>query len=964
MAEQRKLNIPRYDTDGEEIREEGTAESPSAGQRLRGAASEANARFSRNRQQRRQRRQEAPQRQRAAADRADRRDQRQTKRDARQIYDAETGMVTKAADPIAQLKLDTQSAQRRYMKSLVDSGVVKPASSKPVQRKQLSDLHQAYASMMVLQCIQPLQRGIGAESIMSTVGMGSMMWMLSPNFRSQVGTYTSQVAEAIEQRLNRREARDRKTQAKGDKAREKLGKYTDRTGRGREDMGGLFALRYRKKLERVERMERGHRDVFTEHSAALTQVGLTEAAYSAMRYPGADVAAVKDSYESAMATLYEYVETDGLDRAEMEANMRVIVGQRIERDPEFASVFSELGHGKFSKSDAQLVQVPGTDRTVETWTGGYEDTASGDTVMRGTFTLREPMTQLQHEASASQVIFDELTHSETLGEFDSIMEQYMVGSATRSYPDAVELVDDPVSRGRLNRARSMFASMEQDGFSQQDQKLIYMGAYINALENVEELAPQAAQMWAQRHGENWRERFADALDRYSELGEEAVNQPESQQDEDVSQPEAATESEATAQPESDVSFIAGRGGVRDERSGDQADFDPNIVDAEIVADEEEMEAQAASEAASEAHIVDAEVVEEPAAIEVEDLSPATLQRMGLTDEHGVIDEQALRELEETGVSLERAASMQPWVTEVGYGDSEARRSELIEEMSDHMGADILQSAQRDNGAEPDGNSWVTRHAYRSRQRALGALDPTRVSEEAARHRGHQGLTGDTGENYAEEIDRRNTEVFQRMAAAGEVPLSVQASHTPWDGDLGSNTRAREMLQMAQEMSLRKNTPQMQDQMHAVAYVRGLEKAVATDPSYEKVVRAMVQREGGNPAAWRNHEYQGAMGRTATGSSSSTYEQMTHDLHLTPVDAMDVAAPDSARSQAREQLSDALKGDDDKDFSTQIDLRKTSSKMRRHRQNLAYNGHEVVSGRYAVEPQQDQPQNSGPEPELG
>ena len=460
------------------------------------------------RQRRTKRGDDSPRAQRMRYDRARASERQRTRRDA----------AGRDGDPTARLKLGTQRAQDQFIHHLRTSGITSPGASRSTQGEKVSDLHQAYASMLVLQCLEPLRGGLSAQNVLTTVGMGTAMWLLSPNFRTQVGEYAGQMATVIGDRLDGQARREERIAAKGERSRAKEARYFDRTGQGREGMRGPSGWVHRRRLERVERMERGDRDLFTEHSAALTHVGIAQNAYDEMRRPGADRELVKQNYESALRALYGCVDQDGVDRGEVARDMRGIVGRLIERDPEQAAVFSELGHGRFVRSEPETVVGEGTTKARTGWTGDYVDAHNGDVITGGTFSVREPMGADEHRAEVARTMYAELSSTRNPAEFKAVMEQYVVGSRTMDQPEVVDRTEDPSARARLNRARTMFASMRGDGVSERDQKLVYVGGFVESLRAMERTHPQKVAQWQQSLGPEWEQRMRDLISENSAFG--------------------------------------------------------------------------------------------------------------------------------------------------------------------------------------------------------------------------------------------------------------------------------------------------------------------------------------------------------------------------------------------------------------------------------------------------------------
>ena len=805
--------------------------------------------------------------------------------------------IRESGDPYARLRLGTQEAGAAYMGALAKSDVLAKGQTKPSQRTQLSDLHQAYVSMMVLQCVKPLREGVSAENMLSSVGMGTMMWMISPNFRNQVGGFFNEAMEAVGKRLNPQSMYEGVVKFQGEASRATLNDLHDRTGLGRESLSPKDEAR----LARYEKMERGWRDLFTEHSAALTHVGLSEAAYREMRVPGADIGEVNDRYESALSSLYQDVANDGLDRNVVAANMRLIVGHRMDAEPGMASVFGETGHGRFVKGAPRGVVVPGTDRTTMAWTGDFKDSFDGSTVNRGTFGVREPMDSDQHRSAASETIYGEMMAATSVGEFNDIMEQYMVGSVTRAYPEAVDLTADPASRSRLTRSRSMFWSMADDGLSDQQQKLVYTGAYLDALTEAARLNPDLVRGWGDQFGPGWPDRMAETIDRYSDLGEEARDggpQPE---------PVVHDPSPDAADPR----FTSGADGV-----SDMAPATEDIVDAIIVEDEDEEE---------------------------DDRAPSTdvvvADEGGGSPEVGNEDEARLAL---AGVDWERAHDpMGSWLREGGWGDGPGAQLALVEAMSDHMARDIYGASHVDGGPVPDGAmaGWEAMQVYSSRAKSLGEFDPSELA-------GADSTPEDyIRERSLKEFDHEHSQVLGRRAGREDGPSALAFTHRPWP-DAAANTRSREMMGMALSMSGAHANPIEQDFLHSVAYVRALEKVVAADPAFEKVLRNSMANAGVSDSDWRQHEFRSSLSRTATyrgDTRDHSYAAVSDQLDLEGF-AVRGAAPGSP-SGAESEIRSGLGGSTQSAHATEIVMRRSAARESRHRQNLAAAGDDVVAGRF-------------------
>lgn len=447
-------------------------------------------------------RQEARARRRAAAflQGEQARDARESKAEQEQIArDAKT-------DPLAKLRLDTIQAGATYMESLRRSGVLGAGESVASQRKQLSDLHQIYASMMVLQCVAPLKQGLSGENVVSTLGMAASMWLLSPNFRIQVGNFADQIGESIRSKIDEREGK------KDDKARSR---FEQLAAQGKDDK---LESRWRRRLNRIKHAERGHRLPFTAQSAAMTEVALAEAAYADMRRPGADVTAIKDRYDTALSALYGYIDDDGIPREDVSRSMRVVVGQRLSKEPGLANVFAETGHGRFVKDEPREVFIDGTTETRVVWTGDFVDADHNRTISSGSFRVRPPMNVDDHRIVAADTLRREMTSASSVAQVNDILSQYVVAASVAQHPDVIDMVEDPAARRRFGRAKTMFVSMSDDGLSAADQHFVYSAAYVDAVERMQEEKPELGAAWVAQYGENWREKVAEDIARFNEMG--------------------------------------------------------------------------------------------------------------------------------------------------------------------------------------------------------------------------------------------------------------------------------------------------------------------------------------------------------------------------------------------------------------------------------------------------------------
>lgn len=403
-----------------------------------------------------------------------------------------------AVDPMVQLRREIDEAGRRYMLELRQADLLATKKTPRESSLQLTGIHKGYVSMMILSCIQPLSEGINAKSVLSTVGMGSAMWMLSPNFRAQVGDFQAQMKDAVTQKI------DDRRQGQIDKVLSKAG-----SGAAADEP---LSQRWQKKLERAERAQRGGRDLYTAQSAAMTEVALVENAYAAMRIEGADVDGINDRLSSMLTGLYGHAHEDGVDATEIATQARIIVGMRLQDEPELASVFGELAHGQFARSDAREVRISGTDTTAQVWTGEFESRL-GQRIEAGSFGVRAPMDESDHQASIADTMTADmisLTRQHGVDGLNLGVVSYASAWGLKDRPDYTSMaaMDNPLGE-RLRVSGLMRHSMGADGIASSDQQRIYSNAYVDAMENISAMYPEVEQEWAAKFGDNWRQNMRD-----------------------------------------------------------------------------------------------------------------------------------------------------------------------------------------------------------------------------------------------------------------------------------------------------------------------------------------------------------------------------------------------------------------------------------------------------------------------
>lgn len=299
----------------------------------------------------------------------------------------------------------------------------------------------------------------------------------------------------------------------GDDASDQDGAEVARRGTSRDD---YLSTKWRRRLEDLERRERGNRDLFTPESAAMTEVALAENAFWAMREPGLNsdqVDEIYTSYRAMRKRLRGQMVEDGLEREEVVQRVRMIIGERMESEPELRLMFNGISHGRIVKAPPHHVRLAGTDRVREVWTGEFDDHLGHRIPDDGMFTLRLPMNadghQVQLAESMKAAMLDSVNRGDRRALGDSVM-GYMLGFAAKR--QGLDIRDLPAQfRNRMEQSESMLASMDIDGISDEEQQRVYSNAYIDAIEEVSKEDPDFENELMLSLGPDWQERMRAAV---------------------------------------------------------------------------------------------------------------------------------------------------------------------------------------------------------------------------------------------------------------------------------------------------------------------------------------------------------------------------------------------------------------------------------------------------------------------
>lgn len=445
------------------------------------------------------------------------------------------------AAQVALLRSNIQGAGDKYMESLRDSGILAPGFNEGDRTQKLDMMHRVYGQMMVGACLRPLSQGVKGHTVVRAASTMAAMYMLSPTFRQTVKEYTEPVRTAIKGRI------DDQTRDKADASGRRAGKANavidernkavregnvERVARGEEplpetehvDANKYMAKKWRQRYDDLQFRERGNREMYTAQSAGMTEVALTEQAYAKLREPDADAATITESYQSMIKHLYQQAESDGLDREEVAAASRVVLGQRMVQDPRVQVMVSGLSHGAQRMTAPVQERIAGTDRTVKIWRGSFEDqlgreqshTRYNDPEIKdqvvGAFTMRAPMSVIDHQNAMANTMAMTMADAVARGDmqgFNDDMAAYMVGYQAKAKDfDGSGLPG--TMQTRLFQSRTMLASMTSDGLDEGQKQQVYSNAYVDAIEAVHEAFPEFSKQWTEKYGENWQGFMRDA----------------------------------------------------------------------------------------------------------------------------------------------------------------------------------------------------------------------------------------------------------------------------------------------------------------------------------------------------------------------------------------------------------------------------------------------------------------------
>lgn len=475
-------------------------------------------------------------------------EERDRRRRAERARAADESEEMSEREQLLKLRAEVRLAGEQCMTSLRDSKLLLPGFSEEEQQREFDVMHRVYMQMMVHGCVKPLSRGVNPSSVIQSVGMLMTMRLLSRDFRQEMDKYLQPVKDKLQSTIDSRTKSvtshaddlaqrhnrliDVRTQARTEKLEAQLeadpsladdpgfqertvahqGFVQEQDGR-KHDRGDYLSKRWQRRMEEMEHRERGHREMFTPESAAMTEVALMENAFWKMR-EGGDVDEIDKSYRAMRSRLRGQMDDDGLNREEVVKRARMIIGERMEAEPELRLMLNGVAHGRIRKAAPHMEQMAGSDRVREVWTGEFEDNLGQQIKNDGMFTLRRPMNSAEHQVQMGTTMKDSMLralHSDDPHAYGASVLGYLGGFAHRREGGSGDGVP-PILAGPLEQSETMQAAMAVDGLTDEQAQMVYSNAFTDAMEAVAEAHPGIDEELNRAFGDDWQSTLQDAVE--------------------------------------------------------------------------------------------------------------------------------------------------------------------------------------------------------------------------------------------------------------------------------------------------------------------------------------------------------------------------------------------------------------------------------------------------------------------
>lgn len=254
---------------------------------------------------------------------------------------------------------------------------------------QVDAMNSYYMRLLMMQCVQPLSRGISADSIIQSIGMYAGMSLVSPDFRKQCHNSVQTMLYPVVER------------------------------KAMNSPDSSFWSKYR---DKILTEQNGGRLPLTPKSAALQQIAFSRQMYDMMRQDGADMTKIQEQYNNAMDVLSSRMDHDGVSMKDTIQAQHTIIGQFVQTNPEYVMYFKQLSDESVERSDWHE-----TENGERVWTGEYHTSDGKD--FDGFFTARMPKSKDEYANDVSKhmanVMRDCVSYSDIQRAFRSDEHQVM-----------------------------------------------------------------------------------------------------------------------------------------------------------------------------------------------------------------------------------------------------------------------------------------------------------------------------------------------------------------------------------------------------------------------------------------------------------------------------------------------------------------------------------------------------------
>lgn len=398
------------------------------------------------------------------------------------------------------LRADSEQAMEVLHGKLGKADIFAETDPFEAQRK-IDEEHRTYAMGMMKAALKPIKERPTDKSrtnaVMKSVGLGVGMWLVSPAFRKGVRDLPKDTLTTMNEHVRSR------VQAK----------VESKTAQGKR-VGKFLQMRY----DRAMQAEQGGYPPYSEFSAAVTVVGINDAYYEKIREPGVDKDIVTKRYQESIQKLYETAARDGVDPIQIDANMRYLVGQRMNKDPNYASRHAHTGYGDLKRTEPTIIEREdenGNTVKVERWDGQFKHTSGAvvTTSDPGYFVPRMPADAQEHTTHMRDEIGRDLGSATTA---DELHRKLFAWTAAQhdSFEDFAEnnaKDGEPYEKGVSSSLDRMIMMMMDDGIDPGEAHSSYTTAFTHAFSELGSKNPELTRAWVKEYGEDWDLRLGAML---------------------------------------------------------------------------------------------------------------------------------------------------------------------------------------------------------------------------------------------------------------------------------------------------------------------------------------------------------------------------------------------------------------------------------------------------------------------